>query len=151
MKTYNTMLRDFANIANAANRAFAAYDYAQNGGSHSNGASKPTQWTANLPVDIAATENEFVLTAYLPGVQPEDVEITMEGEELTIRGQFPKSAEESKWVKRELYHGAFERRLAINVPVNVEGISAEFSNGVLTLTVPKAEVVKPKQIKVLAK
>jgi HSP20 family protein len=150
MKTYNTMLRDFANIANAANRAFSAYDYAQHGGS--NGQDRqPTQWNANLPVDIAAAENEFVITAYLPGVQPEEVEITMENEELTIRGQFPKASEETKWVKRELFHGAFARRLAFNVPVNVDGIRAEFSNGVLTLTVPKAEEVKPKQIKVLAK
>lgn len=151
MKTYNTMLRDFANFANAANRAFSAYDYAQNGGSDSNGVRKAAEWSAHLPVDIAATENEFVITAYLPGVQPEAVEITMENDELTIRGQFPKSSEETKWLKRELFHGAFERRLAINVPVNVDGISAEFSNGVLTLTVPKAEEVKPKQIKVLAK
>ena len=143
---YNTT-RDLANFAQAMNRVFAPYDYARNGGS----ADKANEYKVGLPVDVWADENSFTIQAYLPGVNPEDVEITMEGEELTIRGRFPKVGEETKFVKRELFHGDFERRLTINVPVNVEGINAEYSNGVLTLTVPKAEEVKPKQIKVVAK
>ena len=55
------------------------------------------------------------------------------------------------FVKSELFHGEFERRLSFNVPVDVDGIEALFENGVLTLTVPKAEEIRPKQIKVQVK
>ena len=143
---YNTA-RDLADFVQTMNRVFAPYDYARSGGS--NGQASVSK--VGLPVDVWADENSFTLQAYLPGVNPEDVEITMEGEELTIRGRFPQVSEEAKFVKRELFHGEFERRLTINVPVNVEAINAEYSNGVLTLTVPKAEEIKPKQIKVVAK
>jgi len=151
MYTYrqNTNARDFANFAQAMNRVFAPYDYARYGGNAGNG--QPGEQKASLPVDVWADESSFTIQAYLPGVDPEQVAITMEGEELTIRGQFPAVTEGTKYVKRELFHGGFERRLTINTPVNLEGINAEYSNGVLTLTVPKAEEVKPKQIKVVAK
>ena len=148
---YNANLRDFANFANVVDRMFAPYDYARNGGNTGNGDGKPAEFKATLPLDVWSDENAFTIQAYLPGVNPEDVEITTEGEELTIRGHFPALDGEIKFVKRELFRGAFERRLTINVPVNVEGIQAEYSNGVLTLTVPKAEEVKPKQIKVVAR
>jgi HSP20 family protein len=151
-----TTLRDFANFANAVNRLATPYDYARNGGSTANGNGhnghgQPVEFKAGLPLDVWADENAFYLQAYLPGVNPDEVEITFEGEELTIRGRFPAPNGEVKFVKRELFHGPFERRLTINTPVNAEGIQAEYSNGVLTLTVPKAEEVKPKQIKVVAK
>lgn len=145
-RTYNTLLRNFANTGA---RMAVQYDYARNGGSASNG--KPVDFTASLPLDIWADENAFVIQAYLPGVKAEDVEITMEGEELTIRGQFPQAQENVKFTKRELFHGAFARRLNVSVPVDAEGITAAYENGVLTLTLPKAEEAKPKQIKVMAK
>ena len=69
---------------------------------------------------------------------------------MTIRGRYPE-VEEAEFVTRELFNGEFERRLTFNVPVNVDDIEATFENGVLTLSVPKAEEVRPKQIKVLAK
>jgi HSP20 family protein len=150
-KTYNPAAREFANFANAVDRMFTPYDYARSGGSASNGNGKPTEFTATLPLDVWADEHAFTLQAYLPGVKPDEVEITMEGEELRIRGRFPQSQEGIKFARRELFHGAFERRLTINVPVNVDDITAVYENGVLTLTVPKAEEVKPKQIKIVAK
>jgi HSP20 family protein len=150
--TYNTVAREFVNFANAVDRMFTPYDYARSGGSTSNSSNgKTAEFTATLPFDVWADENAFTLQAYLPGVKPDEVEITMEGEELRIRGRFPQSQENVKVARRELFHGAFERRLTINVPVNVDGITAVYENGVLTLTVPKAEEVKPKQIKVVAK
>lgn len=145
-RTYNALLRDFANTAA---RMAGPYDYARNGGSASNG--KPVDFTASLPLDIWANDNAFVVQAYLPGVKPEDVEITLENEELTIRGRFPQAQENVKFTKSELFHGEFVRRLNISTPVDVDGIAAEYENGVLTLTLPKAEEVKPKQIKVMAK
>ena len=156
--TYNTVTRDFATLANAMNRVFdgnfGPYDYARNGGSagRENGAQNgESAQTVRLPIDVIAGDEAYTITAYLPGVKPEEVEITFEGEELTIRGQFPKPSEETQFIKRELFHGAFERRLNFNVPVNADAIEATNENGLLTLRVPKAEVVKPKQIKVLVK
>ena len=146
--TYNDLVRDFANLAEAMNRGVETrpYDYARNGGHNDAG-----ERISRLPVDAYATDEAFVLTAYLPGVKAEEVEITFEGEELTIRGQFQPLPENVSFLKRELFHGRFERRLSFNVPVNMDGIEAVYEQGVLTLSVPKAEAVKPKQIKVVAK
>lgn len=152
---YNTMLREFATMANAMNRAFERpYDYARNGGHNgpasTNGAEEAKNAaTMRLPLDVVGTEEAFVLTAYLPGVNPEQVEITFEGEELSIRGEFPQT--QGELLKRELYHGPFARRLTFNVPVNADAIEASYEQGVLTLRVPKAEAVRPKQIKVVAR
>mgnify|MGYP003383288395 CR=1 FL=1 len=148
---YNQMVRDFVEMADAVNRRMnaTAYDYARNGG-HA-GESAPAPRTLRLPLDAYVTEEAFVLSAYVPGVNPEAVEITFEGEELTVRGQFAAQPEATAFLKQELYHGAFERRVTFNVPVNADAIEAAYSNGVLTLRVPKAEVVKPKQIRVQVK
>jgi HSP20 family protein len=167
-RTYPTTMRDFAALANAVNRNHgrysSAYDYASNGGS--NGQAK-----LSLPVDIWATDEAFHIAAYLPGVDPEAVEITFSEDKLTISGAFPapfgseaekvsESVDESgaenvevetnavSYMRRELYHGSFERTLNFNVPVNEDNISATFKHGVLTLDVPKAEEILPKQIKI---
>ena len=128
-------VNDFARMAQMMNRAFertfTPYDYASNGG-HS---------------DVT-----FILSAYLPGVQADDVEITVEADDLVVRGTYPAiDDEDAKFIKKELFHGNFERKVAFNVAVNVDEITADIENGVLTLTVPKAEEVRPKQIKVMAK
>lgn len=171
-QVYSNPVREFATLANAMNRAFgvdvaAGYDYARNGGHNGHNVA---QSKMRLPVDIWTEEEAFIITAYVPGVDPEAVEITMEGEELTIRGSFPTLAQPAapasegeseaaeqpvenkrEYIKRELYRGAFERRMTINVPVDVEKIEATYEHGVLTLRLPKAEAVRPKQIKVVAK
>ena len=156
---YNNLV-DLANLMNqvAFNQAplQSKYDYARNGGSAKEPSaegeeSKPRINTAKLPLDVHETEDALVLTAYLPGVPAEAVEITIEGDDLRIRGEFPSIPEETKFLKRELFHGSFERNLQINVPIDVESIEAVSENGILTLSLPKAEVVKPKQIAILAK
>lgn len=148
---YNQMVRDFVQMTDAVNRRLstAPYDYARNGG-HTGEGAQPTR-TMRLPIDAYATDDAFVLSAYVPGVNPENVEIVFEGEELTIRGKFNPQPEGVDFLKRELFHGAFERRVTFNVPVNADAIEATYSNGVLTLRVPKAEEIKPKQIKVQVK
>ncbi|NJN83418.1 MAG: Hsp20/alpha crystallin family protein [Caldilineaceae bacterium] len=151
IRTYGNVAPNFAEFANAMNeivgRGLPAYNYAKSGGS----AAENGERLVRLPIDLVASDEGFHLYANLPGVKAEDVEITLEGEELTIRGAFPPVAEETNFVKRELYHGSFERRLVFNTPVDVEKIEAVFENGVLTLFVPKAEEVRPKQIKIQAK
>jgi HSP20 family protein len=151
IRTYNTLVND-ALWNNVVNRFFnnLAYDYSRSGGNNgaSNSDSTPSAQETLLPIDVWATAENFQVNAYLPGVNPEDVEITFEGDELLIRGKLPAEAEGADFIKRELYHGSFARRLNFNVPVNAEGIEAHFTNGLLTLTIPKAEAIKPKQIKI---
>jgi len=144
---YNTTVRDFVSLADALNRMFDAqpYDYRRNGGS--NGSSEPQQ-TLRLPLDAAQGFLPDLDALALPGVNPEDVEITFEGEELSLRGKFQPLPENVSFLKRELLHGAFERRLTFNAPVNADVIEATYEHGVLSLRVPKAEAIKPKQIKV---
>lgn len=86
--------------------------------------------------------------ATVPGLKPEDVEITFEGDLLSIKGELPAPLENVDYVMRERRFGRFSRSLTFSVPVNSEGIEATFENGLLTIVVPKAEAVKPKTIKV---
>lgn len=146
--TYNDLIRDFISVADSMSRyrEGRSYDYARNGGHNGQNGH-----TLRLPLDAYATEEAFVINTYLPGVNPDEVQITFEGEELTIRGKFEPAPQDVSFIKRELYHGPFERRLTFNVPVNPDGIEAVFEGGMLTLTVPKAEAIKPKQIKVQAR
>jgi HSP20 family protein len=161
--TYSNLAHDAETLNNVMNRFLnnLAYDYSRSGGTTANGAQgqngnghspvEPTQMETTLPLDVWATPEAFQVTTYLPGVNPDDVEITFEADELTIRGKLPAAPEATEFIKRELYHGAFARRLNFNVPVDADRIEAHFHNGLLSLTIPKAEAVKPKQIKIQAK
>ncbi len=156
--TYNAMMREFVNMANTINRSRvpASYDYARNGGSSLANGNESVPRTVILPINAWVDDDVFYVTANLPGVNPEDVEITFEGDDLTIRGEYPavnKGSEEGKiqFVRHELPSGRFERKIAFNVPVDADNIQASFENGMLELSIPKAEEAKPKQIKVLAK
>ena len=104
-----------------------------------------------LPVDAYTTEDELVVYALLPGVSPEDVNITIEDNVLTISGEVPAPAENVGWVLRESAYGPFRRMLTLNVPVDADAAEATFENGRLVLHLPKAEEARPKRIKVHAK
>jgi HSP20 family protein len=103
-----------------------------------------------LPLDVSENENEFVVKASLPGVKPEDVQITVHGDTLTIQGE-SRAEEEQKgrrWHLRERRLGQFQRSLSLATPVDSEKAQATFEHGVLTLTLPKSEQARPRQIKI---
>ncbi len=104
-----------------------------------------------LPLDVYATDNEIVVQASLPGLAPDEVAINLEGDTLTIRGELKRPLENVNYVMQERPYGVFSRTLTLNVPVDANKAEATFENGVLTLTLPKAEEVKPKTIAVKAK
>jgi HSP20 family protein len=104
-----------------------------------------------LPVDVYSTANELVLKASVPGVEPEDVEITIEGDKLTIRGELNAPLDNVEYHIQERRAGPFGRTLTLNVPVEAEGAEATFQNGELTLVIPKAQEVRPKVIQVKSK
>ncbi|MGB9777007.1 MAG: Hsp20/alpha crystallin family protein [Anaerolineae bacterium] len=104
-------------------------------------------------VDMYETDTAVVVKAAMPGVDPKDVEINVTGDTLTIRGEVKKEEEvkEEKYLRRERYYGSFCRSFLLPTQVVADDAEAVFENGVLTLTLPKAEEVKPKTIKVKAK
>ena len=105
---------------------------------------------ATLPLDAYTTDDEIVVTAAVPGVDPDDVSITIEGESLTIEGEVPARLSNVTYQFTERFHGKFRRTLHLNVPIEEDNVEATFENGILTLVLPKAEEVKPKRIAVKA-
>src|SRR5216110_389538 len=101
-------------------------------------------------VDIFETEHELVVKADLPDVNPQDLDIRVENNILTIRGErkFEKKVNEENYVRVERSDGSFARSFTLANTVNPDAIKAEYQNGVLTLSIPKREEAKPKQIKV---
>ena len=106
---------------------------------------------ARLPIDAYSTDNEVVIKAALPGVKPDEVEIAYEGDTLTIKGEIAEEPENVNMLYAERFHGRFVRTVQLNVAVDADNIEAVFENGVLTLTLPKSEEVRPRLIKVQAK
>jgi HSP20 family protein len=101
-------------------------------------------------VDIYETEQALVVKADLPDIKPEELDIRVENNILTIRGErkFEKKVDENNYLRVERSYGSFSRSFSLANTVNAEAIKAEHKNGVLTLTIPKREEAKPKQIKV---
>ncbi len=103
-------------------------------------------------IDVHQTDDAIVVTAALPGLKAEDVDITITGQTLSIRGEF-KADEEVKrdqYIYRERRYGSFRRQLQLPTRVQGDHADASFEDGVLTLSIPKAEEVKPRQIQVKA-
>ncbi len=103
-------------------------------------------------LDVYETDDVLVLKGALPGVRPEEVDISVTDGVLTIKGE-TKSEEETKdgnYHRRELRYGAFSRSVALPTRVDHDKAEAKFENGILTISLPKAEEVKPKSIKIAA-
>lgn len=104
-----------------------------------------------LPIDVYTTDEELVVVAAVPGMDSDDVEITLEGDTLTIRGTVPAPMENVNYVVQERPYGTFQRVLRLNLPVDAERAEASFDRGVLTLIIPKREEVKPRTIQIKGK
>ncbi len=104
-------------------------------------------------VDMYETENDVVVKMAVPGIKPEDVQISVTGDTLSVKGEIKENTDnkDKAYHIREQRWGSFERVLTLPTDVKSEKASAEFENGVLTITLPKAEEVKPKTISVKAK
>jgi HSP20 family protein len=115
---------------------------------HSGEESNLTSWAP--AVDIYETEHELVVKADLPDIDPKDLDIRVENNILTMRGErkFEKKVNEDNYLRVERAYGSFSRSFSLANTVNAEAIKADYQNGVLTLTIPKREEAKPKQIKV---
>jgi HSP20 family protein len=101
-------------------------------------------------VDIQETENELMLKADLPGIEEKDIDVRIENNTLTIRGErkFEKQVNEDNYLRVERSYGSFSRSFSLPNTINTEAINAEYKNGVLTVQMPKRAESKPKQVKV---
>jgi len=119
---------------------------------------RPFGWLAptaaeTFAIDMYETENDIVVKAAIPGVKPEDIDVSISGDVLTIKGEVKEEREikEENYIRKERRYGTFCRSVTLPIQVDADKAKAEYENGILTLTLPKAEAVKPKVIKVKAK
>jgi len=103
---------------------------------------------ARLPIDVYTTASEIVVICAVPGVSPDQVEVTLETDTLTIRAELPSPLENVEYLFQERPYGRYSRALTLNVPIDVDNIEATFDNGLLTLILPKTSPAQPKTIKV---
>lgn len=101
-------------------------------------------------VDIYETENELVLKADLPEISEKDLDIRVENNMLTVRGErkFEQKVNEDNYLRIERTYGSFSRSFSLPNTINTEAIKADYKNGVLTVQLPKRAESKPKQVKV---
>ena len=111
-------------------------------------------WSMATPaIDMYQTDNEVVVKASIPGIKAEDVQINVTGDVLTVKGEVKQENEQKDraWHIREQRFGSFERSIALPTDVKSDKAEAVFENGILTITLPKADEVKPKTINIKAK
>ena len=119
-------------------------------GSNGSGSVATAEWAP--AVDIKEEVGKFVLHADIPGVKPEDIDVSMEDGVLTIRGEKKTEArsEKDNYKRVERTYGSFYRRFSLPDTANADAISAKSKHGVLEITIPKREAVQPKKINVTA-
>jgi HSP20 family protein len=117
---------------------------------------RPLQWLSgsyagpSLPLDVTATADAVTIEAALPGIKPDDVDITVENGAVTISGKTAdeRSADEGSYVLQEIRRGSFSRTVTLPNGLEPDKATATFENGILRLEIPKAEQLKPRQIKI---
>lgn len=101
-------------------------------------------------LNVWANQDHAMVTAELPGVNPDDLDISVVGETLTLSGKrtLPEPGEDITWHRHERWHGEFSRSMELPFSIDVDNVDATFKNGVLSITLPRAEEDKPKRISV---
>ena len=111
----------------------------------------PVPWSGfNVPTDVFHSGDRLVIRMDLPGVNPDDVEVTVQESTLLINGKrnFPHDAENVRFVRRGTFYGDFTQKVALGKGLDLEQISAHYDNGVLELTIPYSAEVQPKRISI---
>ena len=106
-----------------------------------------------VAMDVIETKDAIIVKASVPGIKPEDIDVSVTGDVLTIKGETAseEKIEQGSYLRQERRFGKFERNLTLPSLVTADKAEAKFEHGVLTLTLPKAELAKPKSIKVKTK
>jgi HSP20 family protein len=138
--------RDLVSIQDELNRLFGRTFTGSEG-------MRPTasgQWMP--PMDVFETQDKIVATLELPGIEPKEVEVSVEDSTLTVTGQrdFASESNEENYHRVERRYGSFMRSITLPQTVDTERVNARFDKGVLTIEVPKIERAKPKKIEIEA-
>lgn len=106
----------------------------------------------HFPVDIEENKDELIVKARLPGFNVEDIDISLEGDLLTIKGEYKEEeGKDISYFQKELHYGSFCRQLTLPVSVKSDKVAATLDKGILTVRLPKEETARTKTIKVMAK
>ena len=139
MLTRSDPFQEMLNLRRTVDRLFdntsADHEWAQ-----------PSMW--GLAVDMVENKDDFVLKASIPGINPDDLDISYADDTLTIKGEIKEDTEskEDQYHLRERRYGSFMRSIVLPTKIMGDAIEASYQNGVVTLRLPKAEEVKPKRI-----
>ena len=133
-------IHEMLNLRNTVDRLFETTLNDQNV------TTQPMVW--GLPLDVVENDDSFVVKASVPGINPDDLEIIFNDNILTIKGSTKTQDEfkDTRYHLRERRYGSFSRSISLGARVQSEAIQARYENGVLTLTLPKSEEIKPKRI-----
>ena len=103
-----------------------------------------------VPTDVFHMEDRLVIRMDLPGVSPDDVDVTVQENTLIVNGKrsFPHDANDVRFIRRGIFYGDFTQRVTLGKGLDVERVSASYDNGVLELTIPYSEEVQPKKIQI---
>jgi len=105
-----------------------------------------------FPIDVVADNNAFTIRALIPGINPDDLDIQIVNEIVTISGELKAARDETaNYLLAEIPNGKFHRVITLSTPLNAADVEASLENGILTLIVPKAEEAKPRTIKIKTK
>lgn len=135
-------MREMMTLRNAMdqlfNSAFVGPDFVWEGSS------------VGVALDVIENADDYVVKASLPGIKPDDIDVTFDNNVLTIKGDIKeeKDVEETKYHLRERRYGSFSRSISLPSNIKTDSIQADYADGILTLTLPKAEEAKPKRIQV---
>ena len=115
------------------------------------GERKSAMWAPD--VDIKETEKEVIVRADLPGIKMEDIDVSVDENQLVIKGErkIEKEEKEKDYIRVERSYGSFYRSFDVGVPIKAEEVKASYADGVLEITIPKAEVKQPKKVEVTKK
>jgi len=140
-----TPISDFVSLRDAMDQLFQESFIRPNGWSGPAG-------QIPMPVDLWETKDAYHLRADLPGMAPDDIQINVTGDTVSLAGETKAETDVSSegWLRQERRAGKFQRAFTLPVQIDANAVTATFTNGVLDLTLPKSESVKPKTVKITA-
>jgi HSP20 family protein len=154
MVTQFPLSSDFVLLRDAMNQLLTD-SFVPSGGARSGWATGSGAMARPMPLDVYATPDEAIVIAALPGLNPQDLEITYTQNTLTLSGSVPNVAESEQgqnatWYAHELWSGQFQRTVTLPFEVDASQAEATFENGLVRIALPKAERAKPQKIAIKA-
>ena len=145
-RTWSSPIQDFVTLRDAIDRLFADAFVAPTRLLSVGGAAR------SMPLEVYETPESVVVKALVPGIAAEDLDVQYSQGMLTLHAktEAPQAHDDWTWHLREIGYGEYSRAIQLPVPIDVDGVRTVLENGILTLTLPKVEEARPKQIKVVA-